>query len=564
MDALTDQLANTALEPSASPGLPGLEEAFQSLLEVVSYPLQHSDKFARLNIEAPKGVLLYGPPGVGKTHLVRAVTSRTNASLTVVQGPEILGPYLGDSERRLREKFAEAERAFLSADGSTGERPAILFIDEIDSIAPNRQQAANSGGGQFEARIVAQLLTLMDGLKSRGRLVVIGATNLPNSLDPALRRPGRFDREISIDVPNQVARAKILRYYTQKMPTHSDLDIDDVAESTNGYVGADLAALCREAATHAITTQLEGKRTAGTVGVSRADFTEAMKKVVPSIKRGLGIDIAETKWDDVGGLDDVKLKLKQAVQWPLEHAHTMQRLGMQAPRGILMYGPPGCSKTTLVKIIATQTKATFFSINGAALYSPYVGDSERTVREIFKRARASSPSVVFFDEVEAIVGKRAFDSANAGSGGDSVQERILSTLLNEMDGVDVGGNVLVVGATNRIDMMDAALLRPGRFDRVIYVPPPSRDARQDILAIRARRMPLSHDVDLEQLAEMTEGFSGADLANLSREAALLALRQDIGVQKVGMNHFLGALRSVQPSLKSDLMEYYERMQREFS
>ncbi|KAJ1964505.1 hypothetical protein GGI12_001377 [Dipsacomyces acuminosporus] len=535
MDVLTEKLAGASLDSSIE-APPGLEEAFQSLLEVVQYPIQHLAKFQHLNIDAPKGVLLYGPPGVGKTHLVRTLTKYTGAHLTVVQGPEILGPYLGESERRLREKFAEAERATASDnDSDTSKKPSILFVDEIDSIAPNRQQTAGSGSGQFEARIVAQLLTLMDGLESRGKLVVIGATNLPNSLDPALRRPGRFDREISIDVPNQMARAKILRFYTRKMPLSADLDIEELAESTNGYVGADIAALCREAATHAISARLDDSNTRTDMSVGQADFTEAMRRVVPSIKRGLGIDVAETKWEDVGGLSNVKLKLMQAVQWPLEHAETMSRLGVRAPRGILMYGPPGCSKTTLVKIIATQTKATFFSINGAALYSPYVGDSERAVREVFKRARASSPSVIFFDEVEAIVGKRAFSSSSSGAGGDSVQERVLSTLLNEMDGVEgdgAGGNVLVVGATNRIDMMDAALLRPGRFDRIVYVPPPDRDARREILAIRGRKMPLHEDVDFDRLADLTEGFSGADLANLSREAALLALRRDIDVKQV--------------------------------
>ncbi|KAJ1956548.1 hypothetical protein EC988_001289 [Linderina pennispora] len=541
MDTLADKLAGTHIGPVDDGALPGLEDAYRSLLEVVSYPILHSDKFKHLNIEPPKGVLLYGPPGVGKTHLVRSIATSTNATLTTIHGPEILTPFLGDSERLLREKFSTALHTQQNG------RPAIVFIDEIDSIAPHRQQ--NAG---MEARMVAQLLTLMDGLKGRGRLVVIGATNRPNALDPALRRPGRFDREISIDVPNQIARAKILHHYLQAMPIEN-IDIAGLAESTNGYVGADLSALCREAAMQAIRTKGKGK-------VTQRDFAMAMRHVQPSTTRGVGIDVAETTWTDVGGLKDTKLKLIQAVQWPLEHSQVMHRLGVTPPRGILMYGPPGCSKTTLVKIIATQTKATFLSVNGAQLYSPYVGDAEKTVRELFKRARAASPSVIFFDEIEAIVGKRMFET---NAKGDSVQERILSTMLNEMDGVEVTSNVLVIGATNRIDMVDAALLRPGRFDRIIYVPPPDRAARKEILEIRARRMPLNAAVDFDVLADLTQGFSGADLANLSREAAMIALRENIDESRVSMEHFDRAMKAVQPSLKADLMEYYGRMQREF-
>ncbi|KAJ2796237.1 hypothetical protein H4R20_005596 [Coemansia guatemalensis] len=529
MEALTSQLEHTHL--NAASELPGLGDAYERILEVVQFPILFHKEFEQLNIEAPKGMLLYGPPGVGKTRLVSTIAKQTGAALTLIQGPEIIGPYLGESEERLRAKFSEAQ----SKAQNNPDKASVLFIDEIDSIAPKRQPGAQ--GSNDSSRLVAQLLTLMDGLESRGRLVVIGATNMPNVLDPALRRPGRFDREIRIDVPNQIARREILAYYTRKMTLGATLDLDMLAEVTNGYVGADIAALCREAATHAITARLEateGKYNAETnepeqAVVTRNDFEAAMALLVPSTKRGLGIDVAKTTWADIGGLDSVKLKLQQAVEWPLTRAAAMKRLGVRAPRGVLLFGPPGCSKTTLVKVIATQVRSTFLSINGAALYSPYVGDAERTLRETFQRARATSPAVIFFDEVEAMVGKRALgSSANA----DSVQERILSTLLNEMDGVESADGVLVVGATNRIDMIDAALLRPGRFDHVVYVPPPDYNARKEILHINGRKMPLGSDVDIDDLASRTEGFSGADMANIAREAALLALRHSIDAQRV--------------------------------
>ncbi|KAJ2488373.1 hypothetical protein IWW37_004873 [Coemansia sp. RSA 2050] len=471
-----------------------------------------------MNVEAPKGVLLYGPPGVGKTQLVKVISEHCHAKLTVIQGPSILGPYLGDSELRLRERFASA----YSADG-----PSILFIDEIDSLAPTR----TSGGNP---RLVAQLLTLMDGLHGRGRLIVIGATNRPNALDPALRRPGRFDREISIDVPDQRDRSRILQYYLSRMPCA--LDVDQLAASTVGYVGADLAALCREAALLAV-----GKGT-----VTMAEFSMAMRSMTASTRRGLGVDVADTKWEDVGGLDDVKQQLKQAVEWPVRYAETMQRLGVRPPRGILLYGPPGCSKTTLVRVLATQMGSTFISINGAALYSPFVGDSERALRDVFRRARSARPAIVFFDEIDAIVGKRMAESR-----GDTVQERILSTMLNEMDGVQCMDGVMVVAATNRIDMIDGALLRPGRFDKIIYVGVPDFAARREILG------------GVEWLAGETEGYSGADLKNLVREASLLALREDLVGGVVGTEHYRKALQVVQPSLKSELMEYYTRMRAEY-
>ncbi|KAJ2475884.1 hypothetical protein EV174_005117, partial [Coemansia sp. RSA 2320] len=514
---------------------PGLESAFQSLLEVVQYPITHAAEFAHLKVDAPKGVLLYGPPGVGKTQLVLSVSKYCGAQLTVIQGPEIVGPYLGDSERRLRERFATAR---------DGVGPRILFIDEIDSIAASRQ----AGGG---GRLVAQLLTLMDGLEqqTRGGLVVIGATNRPNALDAALRRPGRFDREISIDIPSPQARLRILQHYLRRMPD-GGLSLAGLSEMTAGYVGADLAALCREAGGQAIVQRRP---------VTMDDFGRAMRTVTASTRRGLAVEVADTQWSDVGGLDDIKRKLRQAVEWPTVHREAMARLGIRPPRGILLFGPPGCSKTTLVRVLATQTRATFVSVNGAGLYSAYVGDSERTLRDVFRRARAAAPAIVFLDEVDAIVGKRL-----AQSRGDSVQERILSTLLNEMDGMTgtADDGVLVVGATNRIDMIDSALLRPGRFDRVLYVPPPDLRGRMEILRISSRKGGLAEG-EVAELAAATEGFSGADLRNLAREAALLALRQDMEARAAGMQHYRAVLAGMQASLKSDLMEYYAQMQREY-
>ncbi|KAI9500894.1 P-loop containing nucleoside triphosphate hydrolase protein [Coemansia spiralis] len=528
--------------------LPGLETAVLSLLEVVRYPLEHQRKFEHLNIEAPKGVLLYGPPGVGKTRLVREISRITQSELTIIEGSEIIGPYLGESEQKLREKFREAQSK------ASGAGTSILFIDEIDSLAGSRQKQEGYGANGASARLVAQLLTLMDGVEPRGRLVVIGATNLPNALDSALRRPGRFDREIHVDVPNQICRRKILSYYTSGMPLDNAVDLDALAEMTNGYVGADISALCQEAAASVIAAHLQDSLDSDVRPLTMYDFAEAMKRVIPSLKRGLGIDIAETRWDDIGGLDQVKQTIRRAFEWPQKHKHSMQRLGLRPPRGILMYGPPGCSKTTLVKAVATQEKITFFSINGASIYSPFVGDAERTLRQVFQQARSSIPAVVFFDEVDAIVGKRE----RGGSSGDSVQERLLSTLLNEMDGVEMAEGVLVIGATNRIDMIDTALLRPGRFDQILYVPPPDSDARKGILQIKTRRVPLADTVDLARLAERTEGFSGADLDNLCREAALLALREDIGAKRVNGRHFDDALAIVQPSLSKKVMEPYER------
>ncbi|KAJ2092254.1 hypothetical protein IW138_001325 [Coemansia sp. RSA 986] len=514
-----------------------------------SMGFKHQAKFEHLGIEAPKGVLLYGPPGVGKTRLVQKIAELTNSHLTVVQGADIVGPYLGESEKKLRDVFAQAQRKV------TDHRASILFIDEIDALAGNREKQQQ---GNVGVRVVAQLLTLMDGVESRGRLVVVGATNLPNSLDPALRRPGRFDREVHVDVPGTEARLAILRYYTRGMALGDDVDLHKLAGLTSGYVGADIGALCREAAVAVIGLQLK-EGLSGDQAVGMREFTEAMKHTVPALRRGLAIDVGDTRWQDIGGLDELKQTMQRVFDWPQNHQAAMHRLGVHPVRGILMYGPPGCSKTTVVKALAHQEEVSFFSINGASIYSPYVGDAERTVRRVFRQARAASPSVVFFDEIDAIVGKR-----QQGTQGDAVQERMLSTMLNEMDGVEATHGVLVVGATNRIDMLDPALLRPGRFDKIVYVPPPDHAARMAILRIKMRAMPADlSNADVDALATRTEGYSGADLDNVCREAALLALRHDIHATSVGWGHFEHALGVVEPSLTAQVMLPYNQAHASF-
>ncbi|KAG0279451.1 hypothetical protein BGZ95_001154 [Linnemannia exigua] len=547
--------------------LPGLDGPIKALLEVVSYPLLYPDLIARLNIECPKGILLHGPPGVGKTLLVSTVAQYCRAQMVTIYGPEIFGPYVGESEEKLRQKFGQASRMALE----DPQRPVMIFIDELDALTPHRTDAQ-----AHESRVVAQLLTLMDGVASRGRVVVIAATNRPNSIDPALRRPGRFDREIRMEVPGESDRAKIIRGLIKDMPhTLTDAELSSLARMTNGFVGADLEALCRESALSAVHREIASglpMSVSGGLGVkvALADFKRAFKMNAPSLQRGYGVVVEPVRWTDIGGLEHVKTQLRQAVEWPVLHKDTFTRLGLKAPRGILLYGPPGCSKTTLVKAIATNSGASFLSVNGAALYSSYVGDSEKTIRETFHQARLSAPSIIFFDEIDTIVGKRNFSAGGSGGdgGGDSVQERVLSTMLNEMDGVENATGVLIVAATNRVDLIDKALLRPGRFDRVVYVPPPDLDARRQILKIYTRDIPLANDVDLDAIAEATEMYTGADLQNVCREAALVALRSRIlgtsvfavgnapEQEPVNSSDFGISLASVRPSLTAAMLVEY--------
>jgi len=528
-----------------------LEEAKTRLREIVELPMRHPELFRHLGIEPPKGVLLYGPPGVGKTLLAKALANEVGAYFIAINGPEIMSKFYGESEQRLREIFEEARK----------NAPAIIFIDEIDAIAPKREEVV----GEVEKRVVAQLLTLMDGLAERGRVIVIGATNRPDALDPALRRPGRFDREIEIPPPDKKARREILAVHTRSVPLDDDVNLDKIAEMTHGYTGADLAALVKEAAMNALRRFLAEKNVdlskpipsdlLRTLKVSMNDFIQAMNMVHPSLLREVFVEVPEVRWSDIGGLEDVKQQLREAVEWPLKYQDIFERMGIRPPKGILLYGPPGVGKTLLAKAAATESGANFIAVNGPEILSKWVGESERAIREIFRRARMVAPAIIFLDEIDSIVPAR-------GSRVDSgVTDRIVNQLLTEMDGIKPLRGVVVIAATNRPDLLDPALLRPGRFDRIIKVPPPDRKARLEILKIHTRRVPLASDVDLEKLADMTNGFTGADLEALVREAVMLALREKLEAREVSMKYFLEALKVVKPSLSEDVMEKYQSIEK---
>jgi transitional endoplasmic reticulum ATPase len=528
-----------------------LEEAKARLREIVELPMRHPELFRHLGIEPPKGVLLYGPPGVGKTLLAKALANEVGAYFIAINGPEIMSKFYGESEQRLREIFEEARK----------NAPAIIFIDEIDAIAPKREEVV----GEVEKRVVAQLLTLMDGLAERGRVIVIGATNRPDALDPALRRPGRFDREIEIPPPDKKARREILAVHTRSVPLDDDVHLDKIAEMTHGYTGADLAALVKEAAMNALRRFLAEKNVdlskpipsdlLRTLKVSMNDFIQAMNMVHPSLLREVFVEVPEVRWSDIGGLEDVKQQLREAVEWPLKYQDIFERMGIRPPKGILLYGPQGVGKTLLAKASATESGANFIAVNGPEILSKWVGESERAIREIFRRARMVAPAIIFLDEIDSIAPAR-------GSRVDSgVTDRIVNQLLTEIDGIKPLRGVVVIAATNRPDLLDPALLRPGRFDRIIKVPPPDRKARLEILKIHTRRVPLASDVDLEKLADMTNGFTGADLEALVREAVMLALREKLEAREVSMKYFLEALKVVKPSLSEDVMEKYQNIEK---
>ncbi|BCU67231.1 ATPase AAA [Sulfolobales archaeon HS-7] len=544
-----------------------LEEVKEKLREIVELPMKHPEIFSRLGIEPPKGVLLYGPPGVGKTLLARALASEIGAYFTSINGPEIMSKFYGESEQRLREIFKEAE------DNS----PAVIFIDEIDAIAPKREEVT----GEVEKRVVAQLLTLMDGIKGRGKIVVIGATNRPDAVDPALRRPGRFDREIEIRPPDVRARKEILSVHTRNMPLAKDVNLDTLAEMTYGYTGADIAALAKEAALTALRRFISEKKINLEQGqipaevlkdleVTNDDFINAMKVVRPTLLREVYVEVPNVRWDSIGGLNDVKQQLREAIEWPLKYPKVFENSGITPPKGILLFGPPGTGKTLLAKAVATEAAANFIAIRGPEIMSKWVGESEKAVRQVFERARQASPAIVFFDEIDSIAATRGYDTSSG------VTERIVNQLLSEMDGIVPLNKVVVIAATNRPDIIDPALLRPGRFDRLVYVPPPDRSARLEILKVHTRKVPLDNSVNLETIAEKTEGYTGADLEALVREAVMTALREydpakineKIGDGKeafplrVKMEHFEKAMKIVLPSLTKADIERYEKMARE--
>jgi transitional endoplasmic reticulum ATPase len=524
-----------------------LEEAKQKIREMVELPLRHPELFKRLGIDPPKGILLYGPPGTGKTLLAKAVANETDAYFIAINGPEIMSKFYGESEQRLREIFEEAKE----------NAPAIIFIDEIDAIAPKREEVT----GEVEKRVVAQLLALMDGLEARGDVIVIGATNRPNAVDPALRRPGRFDREIEIGIPDKRGRLEILKVHTRSMPLAKDVDLEKLAEITHGYVGADIAALCREAAMKALRRvlpkiDLEREEipveVLETIEVTMEDFMNAYREITPSALREIEVEVPTVRWTDIGGLEEVKQQLREAVEWPLKYPDSFRRLGIDPPKGILLYGPPGTGKTLLAKAVATESEANFVSIKGPEVFSKWVGESERAVRELFRKARQVAPSIIFIDEIDALAPMRGLVSTDSG-----VTERVVSQLLTEIDGLERLEGVVVIAATNRPDIIDPALLRPGRFDRLIYVPPPDEKARLEILKVHTRNMPLAEDVDLLEIAKKTEGYTGADIEVLVREAGLLALRENINIDKVYARHFEEALKKVKPSLTQDIIKFYE-------
>ena len=544
----------------------GLSEAIKKIREMVELPLKYPEIFERLGIEAPKGVLLYGPPGTGKTLLAKAVANETNAAFFSISGPEIMSKYYGESEERLREIFKQAEE----------NAPSIIFIDEIDAIAPKREEVT----GEVEKRVVSQLLALMDGLKPRGRVVVIGATNRPNALDPALRRPGRFDREIEIGVPNKKGRLEILQIHTRGMPLADDVDLERIASITHGFVGADIEALCKEAAIRAlrrVIPEIDFEKekipaeTLNKISVTMNDFMEALKDVEPSAMREVLVEVPSVKWNDIGGLKEAKLELQEAVEWPLKYSEIFERMDARPPKGILLYGPPGTGKTLLAKAVANESEANFISIKGPEVLSKWVGESERAIREVFRKAKQAAPSIIFFDEIDAIAPTRG-----SGAGDSKVTERVISQLLTEMDGLEELRGVVVIAATNRPDIIDPALLRPGRFDKLLYIPPPDLEARKEILKIHTRRKPLADDVDLDEIAERTEGYTGADLEAVCNTAVMLAIREHIVNSgnpeearknaeklKICRRHFEEALRRVKPISQREL-DMYERISKEFS
>jgi transitional endoplasmic reticulum ATPase len=531
--------------------LGGLGDTLGQVREMIELPLKHPELFQRLGIDPPKGVLLYGPPGTGKTLLARAVANEADARFFHIAGPEIMGRYYGESEQRLREVFQQAGQ----------QSPSIIFIDEIDSIAPKREDVT----GEVERRVVAQLLTLLDGLEPRQNVVVIGATNRVDALDEALRRPGRFDREIVIGVPDVQGRREILAIHTRGMPLEADVDLDELARITYGFVGADMSALAREAAMETLRrsvspTDLDSGHVSAEVlerlRVTRADFMGALKRVQPSALREIMIEAPNIGWDDVGGLEEAKRELRDGIELPLKHPEAFERLGIRPAKGFLLFGPPGTGKTLLAKAVAREAEANFIATKSSSLLSKWYGESERQVTRLFQRARQVAPTVIFIDEIDSLAPARG-----GGIGEPAVTERVVNTLLAEMDGLVELRGVVVIGASNRPTLLDPALLRPGRFDDLLYVPVPERDGRVHILRIHTRSMPLADDVDLDEIAARTEGYTGADLEDVVRRAGLHALRDQIDVERVSMHYFEEALKETRASVTEEMDREYRDMVR---
>ncbi|MBT4298532.1 MAG: CDC48 family AAA ATPase, partial [Nitrosopumilus sp.] len=526
--------------------LGGLKNEVQKIREMVELPMRHPELFEKIGVEAPKGVLLYGPPGTGKTLLAKAVAGETNAHFISISGPEIMGKHYGESEERIREIFTQAEE----------NAPSIIFIDEIDSIAPKRDEVS----GELEKRIVSQLLTLMDGMKSRGKVVVIAATNRPDSIDSALRRPGRFDREIEIGIPDDEGRFDILSIHTRGMPIDEKVDLKQIAKTTHGFVGADLEVLSKEAAMRSLRRilpeiDLDEEKISSEIlqkiQITSDDFREALKEVKPSALREVQVQIPDVSWNDVGGLDELKEELKEAVEWPIKYKDAYDYVDVESPKGILLHGPPGTGKTLIAKALAKMTESNFISIKGPELLSKWVGESEKGVREIFRKARMAAPCIIFLDEVDALVPKR-------GSGGSNshVTENVVSQILTEIDGLEELNNVLIIGATNRLDIVDEALLRPGRFDRIIKVPNSDAKGRKHIFEIHLKNKPLGNDVKISEIVRLTDDFSGAEIAAVANRAAITSLKRYVGGKiknvkeiKISQQDLIDAVDKVRPQKK---------------
>ncbi|MGB9953487.1 CDC48 family AAA ATPase [Haloarcula marismortui] len=543
----------------------GLDRELEQVREMIELPMRHPELFQQLGIEPPKGVLLHGPPGTGKTLMAKAVANEIDAYFTTISGPEIMSKYYGESEEQLREVFDEASE----------NSPAIVFIDEIDSIAPKRGETQ----GDVERRVVAQLLSLMDGLEERGQVIVIGATNRVDAIDPALRRGGRFDREIEIGVPDKEGRKEILQVHTRGMPLSEEINIENYAENTHGFVGADLASLTKESAMNALRRirpelDLESDEIDAEVlerlEIEDEDFREAMKGIEPSALREVFVEVPDVTWDSVGGLEDTKERLRETIQWPLEYEDVFESMDLEAAKGVLMYGPPGTGKTLLAKAVANEAQSNFISVKGPELLNKFVGESEKGVREVFSKARENAPTVVFFDEIDSIASERGGGTTDSGVG-----ERVVSQLLTELDGIEDMENVVVVATTNRPDLIDDALLRPGRLDRHVHVPVPDEDARRAIFQVHTRNKPLADGVDLDELARRTDGYVGADIEAVAREASMAATREfinsvdpeEIGDSvsnvRVTMDHFEHALEEVGPSVTEETRERYDEIEQRF-